>query len=536
MSVAMMQHSTPQNSTTKPVEDGQVSGVIKGQNFPDIPKILPHEKVFPIQIGSKLFRLSGASISSDAPSYFSQFFIKEMKQKETTVGVRTLYIDRDPTTFQDISRHLQGYHVHPRDSGHFVKLFADAQFYGLPRLISMLFESEIFIEIGHRPFQIPRDIFSSPGDSPNYFSLGFAEFFSSPSEAFPGLEKQGLLRPPPIAPPAVPARSADVFAELLYMLRGYPLRIRSEEHRESLLRDCRYFHLRGLEQKLIRHSIAYNPKRSRSEITLRLEDVRQSGVEFVVDPALAEFTPGSGWVQYARPFVDEISHLLILEIGAEGTTIDLRTMRANFVGQTKARIASLFQVVANKMNMPVTQPLGLLMMSGGASSQPPSPANTPLSEDLVRVRIEKETYISLDGEQLIWSDPSAQEDHDYEDLSTPNGSSNPNFFIGTAGDLRPNTPSARSIAESSPGAGVVSNHTPVMGFPRIDGGGPPPRKRRRQDSVEEHSEWVVKKGQWRLRVQNSPSTKAGFEIILMAVTLEAYSGELGRNSRRTFLG
>ena len=31
----------------------------------DIPNILPHERVFPIQIGSQLFRLSGASISSD---------------------------------------------------------------------------------------------------------------------------------------------------------------------------------------------------------------------------------------------------------------------------------------------------------------------------------------------------------------------------------------------------------------------------------------------------------------------------------------
>jgi hypothetical protein len=31
----------------------------------DIPNILPHERVFPIQIGSELYRLSGASISSD---------------------------------------------------------------------------------------------------------------------------------------------------------------------------------------------------------------------------------------------------------------------------------------------------------------------------------------------------------------------------------------------------------------------------------------------------------------------------------------
>lgn len=30
-----------------------------------IPLVLPHERVFPIQIGSELFKLSGASLSSD---------------------------------------------------------------------------------------------------------------------------------------------------------------------------------------------------------------------------------------------------------------------------------------------------------------------------------------------------------------------------------------------------------------------------------------------------------------------------------------
>jgi hypothetical protein len=116
----------------------------------DIPNILPHERVFPIQIGSELFRLSGASISSDgmclnpdskngntdkprAPSYFSQFFQCQLEAArengDDSNSVRTLYIDRDPVTFKDISLHLQGYHVTPRDGAHFVKLFADAQFY-----------------------------------------------------------------------------------------------------------------------------------------------------------------------------------------------------------------------------------------------------------------------------------------------------------------------------------------------------------------------------------------------------------------------
>lgn len=43
--------------------------------------------------------------------------------------MRTLYIDRDPDTFRDIALHLQGYHIAPRDGEHFVKLYADAQFY-----------------------------------------------------------------------------------------------------------------------------------------------------------------------------------------------------------------------------------------------------------------------------------------------------------------------------------------------------------------------------------------------------------------------
>lgn len=72
------------------------------------PSILPPEKVFPVQIGSELFRLSGASISSDAPSYFTQFFEEQIRQNEQSGGVRTLYIDRDPETFRDVARHLQG--------------------------------------------------------------------------------------------------------------------------------------------------------------------------------------------------------------------------------------------------------------------------------------------------------------------------------------------------------------------------------------------------------------------------------------------
>lgn len=251
--------------------------------------------------------------------------------------------------------------------------------------MSQLFEAEIFIQIGDRHFQIPRDIFSGPGDSPNFFTLGFGAFFASPSEVFPGLDRVGLLRPPAIVPPAVPNRSAEVFAELLHLLRGYPLHIRNEAHRTELLRDCRYFHLRGLEQKLIPHQITVNPFSQRAEIVIRLEDVRPSGVHFAPDAVSG--SAAGGTVMYARPFVDDKPADLILEIADDSTLIHQASQRANFVGVAKSRMASLLQVVSKKMNLPELQLGGLpikfrleretdLVIDGQSDSQCPANART----------------------------------------------------------------------------------------------------------------------------------------------------------------
>ena len=73
-------------------------------------------------------------------------------------------------------------------------------------------------------------------------------------------------------------------------------------------------------------------------------------------------------------------------------------MRADFYGEVKARISSLFQVVANKMNLPNNLPLGLMMSSGGAA-QSVSPGNTPLSEGRVKICIERDVHIIPDGEE-----------------------------------------------------------------------------------------------------------------------------------------
>ena len=414
----------------------------------------------------------------------------------------------------------------------------------VPRLISQLFESEIFVQIGGENFQIPRDIFSSPGDSPNFFSLGFAVFFSSPEDVFPGLDSSGLLRPPSVHPPCVPNRSAKVFSELLHLLRGYPLRIRDKDHRSELLRDCRYFNLRGLEQKLIVHDISYNAERGTSEIIIRLEDIRQSGISFVGNASPSDPSPLGGWVNYSRPFVDETSYEIIVEIGDESTRIDFRSMRADFYGDAKARISSLFQVVANKMNLPTNAPLGLMMSSGGAA-QSVSPGNTPLSEDRVKIRIERDAHLVLDGEEYIRDGNGFENQSDVEILEASSPGPTRSFIPSTPNSAGLNPPASNWSTPTLPPQGHQSQ-VPLT-FPppvRPSSTKPPPRKRKRRGSLHEFGEWMIRKGQWRMRVQprsneggsgRNDMEGSGMEIVLHAVKLDAISGQKGRNTMRGFL-
>ncbi|KAH7406796.1 hypothetical protein DE146DRAFT_405323 [Phaeosphaeria sp. MPI-PUGE-AT-0046c] len=493
---------------------------------PGGPDMLPAGKVFPIQIGSELFRLSGASISSDAPSYFSHFFGEQLHNNGGRAGdVRTLYIDRDPDTFREIALHLQGYHITPKDGEQFVKLFADAQFYSLPRLTKQLFSTDIFIRIGGTPFQIPRDLFSSPGDSPNYFSLGFAQFFSTPSEVFPGLDRNALLRPPSISPPSAPSRDGETFAELIRILQGYTPEIRNETHRAQLLRDARYFHLKGLEQRLIPCEISYNLKRQHSEILIRLEDIRQSGVSFSVDkplgdsesssthgaspsaaspaPSLTSISSSSaraGYVSYARPYTDDHAQtkILVLETSSnESTTLYLPSsaphsphlnIRATFHNSTLARITSLFSVIASKMGLPATQPLGLMYLQtgSGVAAQPVSPANSGMSERRVRVRVDTDCALEIDG-----------------------------------------APAEVAVDTGTGKAGIRS----CTGQREWIWGGPQP------DGMNGETEWVVKRAHWRLRVE--PVEYEGerrMQVVLCGVKMEAFSVESRRNAERGFLG
>ncbi|KAF2216189.1 hypothetical protein CERZMDRAFT_33612 [Cercospora zeae-maydis SCOH1-5] len=475
-----------------------------------IPTLLPARKVFPIQIGDQLFRLSGASISSDAPSYISQFFSAQIATKPDAEPCRTLYVDRDPNTFADISRHLQGYHIEARDGAHFVKLFSDAQFFSLPRLTAQLSASTIYVRVGEQEFRIPKDLFSSgrnPGDWPNYFSLGFSSFFSTLTDRLPGLSQQSLIRPPSLLPPSVPTRSARIFADLLHLLQGYELRIRDESHRAELLRDARYYHLKGVEQRLIPHRIAFNLRRQRSEILLRLEDVHKNGVSFVADrvaggmtaqPSLGKNAPqngvaGPGWICYQRPYVDAEAHNLIIEVGGEeSTTVELEPTASSTSNSCMARVtlhndtekafARLLSAIADRMSLPVIR--AVEPMTPGRNGSHAGSRNQSQYQhrghNTFRMHIGPDADVVVNGHrQSLVGHVDAADEMDVDDAQRP-------------------AANGRKVRHD--------NHSPA-------------------------THWVVNKAQWRLRAQ----PRNGIEVILDAIKIEAYSSESSRNAASDFL-
>jgi BTB/POZ domain len=308
-----------------------------GKFDPSIPEILPHEQVYSIQVGERLFRLSGASLSSDAPSYFTNFFLQYKDAPEEKRP--TLYIDRSADVFNLICMHLQGYYMVPEDESMLVYVAADAQYYHLSKLVTQLATLEFSVRIGKRRFTIPRGVFNRPGDSPNFFTLGFATIFTPMSEEF--RKAKNLRRPLPIAPPTVTDRSPEIFADLLTALTGSSLDIRSEDHREKLVRECRYYRFRALEQTLIAHEISNNEDRGCEEITLNLSDIKLSELDSGVS------SKGLSSIYYKRPYTDTVSRELIIQIKAEQVVLSEygNSWQCNFTKDAGEQIKDFTEVL-----------------------------------------------------------------------------------------------------------------------------------------------------------------------------------------------
>ncbi|CAG8756784.1 25071_t:CDS:2 [Cetraspora pellucida] len=222
---------------------------------------------YSIIVGGKTFKLSTTALYSDSPNYFTEIFSSPLEESRT----KTMIIDRDPVIFADIVKHLQGYNITPRDENHYSDLYSDAIYYSLSKLKAQL-RATYTINIGGKVFRVDREILETR-DAPNFFTLGFVHGWDPPSNAPP--------IPLTIAPPII-NRDPDLFSDILRYLQGYEIGIKDEVHRQNLLKDARFYHLKGLAEKLLASTVTVNGfgkhDCAKNEILFRLKDIRTSGV------------------------------------------------------------------------------------------------------------------------------------------------------------------------------------------------------------------------------------------------------------------
>ncbi|QLQ82394.1 hypothetical protein HG537_0H01560 [Torulaspora globosa] len=359
-------------------EESCVAGGLEAGGFdPRIPHLLPHENMYKIQVGTKLFKISGASLSSDGPSFFTERFGGAKSQ-----GENVLFIDRSAEIFELIYLHLQGYFIEIRDEVQFTMLFADAMYYGLPRLRGLLREYEYyFANISGRTFKIARSVFCREGDSPNYFSMTSTALYADSAGVF---INRKLIRPPPQSALAVP-RSAELFQDLLQLLGGASLEL-DDKRRESLIKECRYYRFLNLEQRLVKARVSFNPLTRGETILVSLKDIAKNGVSFnqlslavpqdscCSEPA-SESTPVSedqqpllkkpktdvatekvrkNWnlAQYKRPYLDSRTRDLLFQIETMDCTLifnrQRKTVHLQMMDQTAMHFEKVFSAALSE--------------------------------------------------------------------------------------------------------------------------------------------------------------------------------------------
>ncbi|CUS25022.1 LAQU0S25e00144g1_1 [Lachancea quebecensis] len=264
--------------------------------------VLPPDNTYAIQAGGELFRLSGFSLNSDAPSYFTAHFSRDPSA--------TLILDRCPSVFRLIVQHLQGYAVNVDDETQFTALFSDALYFSLPRLQTLLRTSDYhYTCVGGVHFKLPKHLVSEPGNTPNYFDVTSGSVFQDLERVF---RSKNLARPPPLSPPYV-SRSPEYFAQLISLLQGGALDL-APCARRSLILECRYYRFLRLEQQLVPCRLSWNPFSRTPEVFLDLVDVKSAGVSLPDHPLSVAATPAEPvakkprtaftTVQYKRPFID----------------------------------------------------------------------------------------------------------------------------------------------------------------------------------------------------------------------------------------
>lgn len=167
------------------------------------------------------------------------------------------------------------------------------------------------------------------------------------------------------------------------------------------------------------------------------------------------------------------------------------------------------------MGLPATQPLGLMLQQtgGGVAAQPVSPENSGVSERRVRVRLDPECYLEIDGKPA--------------ELAVDAGTNRIGIrHVGGEQSARKRVKRSEHQADRSSGD---NDEDWVWG-------GAQESQASVGDGEESKESIVVKRAHWRIRVENVEGEVGKMVVVLVGVRLEGYSGEKARNQARGFLG
>lgn len=300
--------------------------------IPQIPNFLPLNNMYTIQVGMKCFKISGASLSSDGPSYFTNYF------SDTKNSLELLFIDRSPKVFDKIVSHLQGYYIDVNNCVEMIQLYSDACYFNFPRLKYLLENMDIFAKIGTKEFRIPRKLFRDPGNSPNFFTTSSEYIFKDISNVINDLN---LIRPPVQAPILLTDRSSDLFEIILNYLQGNEVTITSYSLRRSIIKECRYYRFLGLEQKFVESNIFWDDFSSKPAILLKMEDIKPRQIS-INESRIYPFMT----IHYRRPFLDDdVTRVLYFQTDSNLVIFEKNMKRVSFFADAYLKFTKAFSAV-----------------------------------------------------------------------------------------------------------------------------------------------------------------------------------------------
>lgn len=311
--------------------------------YPTIPELLPHNRNYTLIVGGVEFQLSGASLSYDSPSYFTDYFLKNPNE-------RSLTIERSGKVFEKVLLHLQGYSIEIDNDFEWLYLLSESTYFSLQKLRNRLISEGIIVNVSNQIFKIPQEVFMNrSGNHPNLFTLLHNNIINDP---LIGKSKSVFLRPPPFSP-IITNKNPEIFKQLLNGIYGNEIIIHNEKHRRDLIKDCKYYQFFELEQRLIPVDIKTNPFTGDEEIVIKFEDIKKHGL---LNNAMNNLNQLFSRVQYSRPHLD-VNYWRDLVVQFDSTDLSIRINPAlNFFqlvskGKYSTKFGSFIREISDDFNL-----------------------------------------------------------------------------------------------------------------------------------------------------------------------------------------